>query len=77
MPRVTINGKWSFNEVPCYCGACECGINSNMRQSGGKTYCVLFSKNKNYYDSPPKRCLELFEKALAIGGDVVIVKKEK
>ena len=41
-----------------------------MRQSGGKTYCVLFGKNKNYYDSPPKRCRELFEKALAIGGDV-------
>lgn len=75
--KVTINGKGPFYETPPYCGVCKCGINSDMRKSGGKTYCSLFDKRKNYYDSPPKRCAEMFEKALAIGGDVVLVKKEQ
>lgn len=75
--KVTINGKGPFYEVPYCCGDCKCGINSNMRQAGGHTHCSLFGLTKRYYDHPPKRCREMFEKALAIGGDVVLVKKEQ
>ena len=74
--RTTINGHGPFYEAPPYCGACKCAINANMRQSGGRSYCTLFEKRKNFYDSPPKRCAEMFEKALAIGGDVVLVNKD-
>lgn len=74
--RTTINGHGPFYEAPPYCGACKCAINANMRQSGGRSYCTLFDKRKNFYDSPPKRSAEMFEKALAIGGDVVLVNKD-
>lgn len=73
--RVTINGKGPFYETPYCCGDCKCGINSNMREVGGLTHCSLFGLTKRYYDPPPKRCREMFEKALAIGGDVVLVAK--
>lgn len=76
MPRVTINGKGPFYETPYICGVCRCYLPNNMRQSGGVGWCTMWSKKKNYYDSLPKRCQQMFEKALAIGGDVVIVKKE-
>lgn len=75
--RTTINGYGPFYEAPLYCGCCKCGTNYNRRKAGGKTWCHLFEKIKNYYDSPPKRCAEMFEKALAIGGDVVLVEKER
>lgn len=75
--KVYINGKGPFYEVPYCCGDCKCGINSNMRQAGGHTHCSLFGLTKRYYDRPPKRCREMFEKALVIGGDVVLVKKEQ
>ena len=75
--KVYINGKGPFYEVPNCCGDCKCGINSNMRKAGGLTHCSLFGLTKRYYDTPPKRCREMFEKALAIGGEVVLVKKEK
>ena len=75
--RTTINGHGPFYEAPPFCGACKCAINSNMNNAGGKSWCALFDKKKNYYDSPPKRCAEMFEKALAIGGDVVLVLKEE
>ena len=47
-----------------------------MHEAGGKSFCVLFGKQKNYYDKPPKRCVKMFEKALAIGGDVALVEKK-
>ena len=71
-----INEFGPFYEAPLMCGACKCSINGRRGASGGKTWCVLFEKSKNYYDIPPKRCAEMFEKALSIGGDVVIVAKE-
>lgn len=74
--RTTINGTGPFYEIPPYCGACKFAINANTKQSGGKSWCSLFEKRKNFYDSPPKRCAEMFEKALAIGGDVVLVSKD-
>lgn len=76
MKRTMINEFGPFYEAPLMCGACKCSINGRRGASGGKTWCVLFEKRKNYYDSPPKRCVEMFEKALSIGGDVVIVAKE-
>ena len=76
MKRKMINEFGPFYEAPLMCGACKCSINGRRGASGGKTWCVLFEKSKNYYDSPPKRCAEMFEKALSIGGDVVIVAKE-
>lgn len=75
--RMTINGHGPFYEAPPFCGACKCAINSDMNNAGGKSWCALFNKKKNYYDSPPQRCAEMFEKALAIGGDVVLVLKEQ
>ena len=72
---VYINGKGPFYEVPYCCGDCKCGINSNMREAGGLTHCSLFGLTKRYYDTPPKRCRDMFEKALAIGGEVVLVAK--
>ena len=76
MKRTMINEFGPFYEAPLMCGACKCSINGRRGASGGKTWCVLFEKRKKYYDSPPKRCAEMFEKALSIGGDVVIVAKE-
>lgn len=73
--KVFINGKGPFYEVPYCCGDCKCGINANMRQAGGMTHCTLFEKSKRYYDRPPKRCQEMFRKALDIGGKVVLVAK--
>lgn len=73
--KVYINGKGPFYEVPYCCGDCKCGINANMRQAGGMTHCTLWEKSKRYYDTPPKRCQEMFRKALDIGGDVVLVAK--
>ncbi|MSS16225.1 hypothetical protein [Sodaliphilus pleomorphus] len=74
--RITINGKWTFYETPLSCGDCKCSINDNLHEAGGKSFCVLFGKQKNYYDTPPKRCVEMFKKAFAIGGDVALVEKE-
>lgn len=76
MQRVTINGKGPFYEIPYMCGVCKCAVNQNTKEQGGKSWCTLFDKLKNYYDSPPKRCAEMFEKAFAIGGDVVLVLKD-
>lgn len=76
MKRKMINEFGPFYEAPLMCGACKCSINGRRGASGGKTWCVLFEKSKNYYDIPPKRCAEMFEKALSIGGDIVIVAKE-
>lgn len=75
--RTTINGYGPFYEAPSMCGVCKCSVNSDMHNAGGRSYCTLFDKRKNYYDSPPRRCAEMFEKALAIGGDVVLVLKEQ
>lgn len=74
--RFTINGRGPFYEIPPYCGACACSINANSKEAGGISFCSLFSKRKNYYDSPPKRCLSMFEKAMEIGGELVLVKKD-
>lgn len=76
MPRVTINGKGPFYEPPYMCGVCKCTVNNSSRKEGGKLWCTLFDIQKNYYDSPPKRCVEMFAKAFAIGGDVVLVRKD-
>lgn len=73
MKATYINGQGPIFEAPSMCGACKFAINSNTRTSGGKSFCTLFQLKKNYYDSPPKRCQEMFRKALAIGGEVVIV----
>ena len=75
MMMTTINGYGPFYEAPPMCGACKCAIKDSSDAAGGKVWCVLFEKRKNYYDSPPKRCAEMFEKALSIGGDVVLVAK--
>lgn len=74
--RTTINGIGPFYEIPLSCGDCKFSINHNMYEAGGKSFCVLFDLQKNYYDKPPKRCVKMFEKALAIGGDVVLVEKK-
>lgn len=68
-----INGHGPFYEAPMYCGICKFGANNNVRSAGGKTFCTLFELSKNYYDNPPKRCQEMFRKALDIGGEVVLV----
>lgn len=73
MKPTYINRQGPFFEAPSMCGACKFAINSNTRTPGGKSFCTLFQLKKNYYDSPPKRCQEMFRKALAIGGEVVIV----
>lgn len=77
MAAATINGHGPFYEAPACCGCCKCGINSDMNSAGGRTWCTLFSKQKNYYDSPPKRCSDMFDKALAMGGELVLVKRER
>lgn len=76
MKPTYINGHGPFFETPCMCGVCKFGVNNNVKTTGGKTFCSLFEKSKNYYDSPPKRCQEMFRKALDIGGEVVIVNPE-
>lgn len=76
MKATYINGRGPFFEAPSMCGECKFAINNSVRTAGGKSYCVLFDLKKNYYDSPPKRCQEMFRKALTIGGDVVIVNPE-
>lgn len=74
--RTTINGHGPFYETPLTCGDCKCSINDHMHEAGGKSFCLLFDKQKNYYDKPPKRCVQMFEKAFAIGGDVLLVEKK-
>lgn len=76
MEPTYINDHGPFYEAPCMCGVCKFGVNSRSNSAGGKTWCALFDKSKNYYDSPPKRCQEMFRKALEIGGNVVIVARE-
>lgn len=73
MEATYINDVGPFYEAPCFCGACRFGANSRVNKAGGKTWCTLFEKSKNYYDNPPKRCQEIFRKALDIGGEVVLV----
>ena len=77
MARVTINGRGPFYEKPPMCGCCKCYLADDMRRSGGKGYCTLFSVRKNYYDKLPKRCDQMFDAAFRTGGDVVLVGKEK
>lgn len=77
MRAVTINGKGPFFETPCCCGECKCAINSNTQEAGGKSFCTLFGLQKGYYSAPPRRCREMFDKALALGGDVVLVEKDR
>lgn len=74
--RTTINGIGPFYETPICCGDCKFSINHNMPEEVHKSFCVLFCKQKKFYDKPPKRCVKMFEKALAIGGDVLLVEKE-
>lgn len=74
--RTTINGIGPFYETPLSCGDCKFSVNHNMHEAGGKSFCVLFGKQKNYYDKPPKRCVQMFEKAFKIGGDVLLVEKK-
>lgn len=77
MERVTINGRGPFYEIPYICGVCKCYLPNNMRQSGGKGWCTMWGVKKNYYNSLPKRCTQMFEGAFRIGGDVVLVEEEK
>lgn len=75
MPRVTINGRGPFYEIPYMCGVCRCFLPDNIRQVGGMGWCTMWEKRKRYYDSLPKRCTKMFEEAFRIGGDVVLVEK--
>ena len=71
---VKINGT-TFNEKPYMCGVCKWFNSFNPQQSGGRGFCTMFEKQKTYYCNIPKRCAEIFDKAFAIGGEVVIVAK--
>ena len=71
---VTISGT-TFHEKPNMCGVCKWFSSFNPQQAGGRGYCTMFEKQKTYYCNIPKRCSDLFDKAFAIGGEVVIVAK--
>ena len=68
---ITINGK-IFNEIPYMCGVCTFYTSGKEDKWG---FCTMFKKQKRRYDNIPARCLKLFQKGFAIGGDLVIVQK--
>lgn len=69
---IRINGI-VFYEQPLTCGECKAII---IGRNDSKGFCSWFNKRKNRYDNVPKRCANLFEKAFAIGGDLVITIKD-
>lgn len=69
---ITINGI-KFFELPTFCGSCPAII---IGREDAKGFCSLFDRRKNRWDSVPQRCREIFAKGFAIGGDLVIVRKE-
>ena len=71
---VTINGE-KFNSFPECCYVCPFFLDWGQQFQSGT--CTLFRKRKNKYNSPPKRCQQLFDKAKTFpdGGELVIVVK--
>ncbi len=70
---VYINGL-PFHHFPLRCYDCPFFANGGIINKG---ICILFDKQKNKYDSPPKRCQQLFDKAETFpeGTKLVIVIK--
>lgn len=69
---MTINGH-TFYEMPTMCGTCPFFLAGREDTMG---WCTAFSKHKSKWANVPKRCSTLFEKAIKLGGDLVIVIKE-
>lgn len=69
---VTINGL-RFTEKPTCCNYCTAML---IGSHDNKGWCIWFQKHKNRYDKTPARCKRLFDKAFAIGGDLVITEQD-
>jgi hypothetical protein len=57
-----------------YCGFCKFFIAGRDDKRG---FCSLFELQKPKFNNAPKRCNEMFAKGFTIGGDLVLVLKEK
>lgn len=78
---ISINGK-TFHSIPYMCGECPFFLGNGKLQGmkeSTKGICIQFDKRKNLYDSLPKRCAQLFEKAFTYpdGTNLVIVLKDE
>ena len=70
---ITINDI-KFNEIPWSCGSCPAFL-AGSEDSGG--FCIFFDKQKWRYSNIPSRCKKLFNKGFQLGGDLVIVIRDK
>lgn len=79
---VYINGNAVY-DVPRFCGECTSYLSFGTQLGIGNAIdlglCKLFDKQKRYWDNPPKRCKEIFEKAFTFpeGENLVITEKHK
>ncbi len=71
---ITINGI-KFTSNPCICGVCPA---LHIGKNDSKGWCTLWELHKCRYNSVPRRCVDIFDKAFKYpdGKNLVIVLKD-